>query len=402
MVLLLEGFISEADTGRFLTSMRKSHSFFDGLLLVDKNYRILQADPPRLRNLGSLIGTTDLKRKTEEAPLGYWSGVFLPQGSSQPAGVLAVPFQEGFLLAVLNFQKVIRMVFSLKVKEDLYIDVLDQDGMYLVSQNRERQFTQIGDFDAVRKTIEAGKTTVFNDFDGTVYATHLLPLSRLHWIMLYTVATDQIYQTIRLTMRLLVALFLGLILLWLFMLVRFQKGLNRNLGNFNFHLQCISDGDYEKTTPRSRFKEISDFWNGFDQVRERIKDRERRIRESEEKYQELFNNTNSGVFVYETLGDGRDFRLQAINKAGVKLDPRPEEAFLGKLLFDAFPEAKADRFDEKLRQVHLTGLPIRHPIVREKDGRLLRWLENFIFRLSTGEIVCVTDDLTEQKRRTLP
>jgi len=52
---------------------------------------------------------------------------------------------------------------------------------------------------------------------------------------------------------------------------------------------------------------------------------------------------------------------------------------------------------DAFRRVLKTGKPEYHPVSIYKDGALKIWKENYIYRLPSGEIVDVYDDITERK-----
>jgi len=48
--------------------------------------------------------------------------------------------------------------------------------------------------------------------------------------------------------------------------------------------------------------------------------------------------------------------------------------------------------------VYKTGQPEHFPIVHYKDERISGWRDNFVYKLPTGEMVAVYEDLTEYKQ----
>ena len=50
------------------------------------------------------------------------------------------------------------------------------------------------------------------------------------------------------------------------------------------------------------------------------------------------------------------------------------------------------------KRVWATGIPEHYPAKFYQDEQLQGWYENFVYRLPSGEIVAVYDDITERKR----
>ncbi len=116
----------------------------------------------------------------------------------------------------------------------------------------------------------------------------------------------------------------------------------------------------------------------------------------EERFQELFNHIRNGVIAYRPIADGTDFQITALN-------PAAEEAFsvkradvVGKALAEVFPGIKACGLFDLIKRVADTGTPEIWPSVLYDDGRVRMWLETEVYQLSSGDVIAVFDDITEQ------
>jgi len=125
---------------------------------------------------------------------------------------------------------------------------------------------------------------------------------------------------------------------------------------------------------------------------------EETIQGSENRFKNLFENMSSGVAVYEAVDDGNDFVFKDFNRAGEKIDGVKRKDILGKRVTDAFPGVKDFGLFEVFQRVWKTGKPEHHPISLYKDDRIARWRENYVYKIPSGEIVAVYNDVTEQKR----
>ncbi|MHA1149713.1 MAG: sensor histidine kinase [Promethearchaeota archaeon] len=129
---------------------------------------------------------------------------------------------------------------------------------------------------------------------------------------------------------------------------------------------------------------------------EQIKAREE-LEISEKKYRELFNHMSSGVAVYEAINDGEDFIFKDFNIAGQKMEKVREEDVIGKSVKDCFPGIIEFGLFDIFKKVWKTGKPEHHPINLYKDKRIMGWKENYVYKLPSGEIVAVYNDVTEKK-----
>ncbi len=125
---------------------------------------------------------------------------------------------------------------------------------------------------------------------------------------------------------------------------------------------------------------------------------EEALRESEEKFRELFENISSGAAVYEARGNGKDFIFKNFNKAGERIENIKREKLIGKSVVEVFPKIKEFGFFDVLKRVWKTGKSEHYPISIYKDERIASWRENYVYKLPSGEIVAAYDDITERKK----
>jgi len=123
-----------------------------------------------------------------------------------------------------------------------------------------------------------------------------------------------------------------------------------------------------------------------------------RMRLSEEKFRDLFDNMSSGVVIYEAKDGGKDFIIRDFNKAAEKIEDIKKEDVIGRRVLEVFPGLKEFGLYNVFKRVYKTGKPEKHPISFYKDSRISGWRRNYIYKLGSGEVVSVYDDLTREKR----
>ena len=121
---------------------------------------------------------------------------------------------------------------------------------------------------------------------------------------------------------------------------------------------------------------------------------EAELRESEGRFRELFDSMSSGVAVYETRDQGASFIFKDISQGGERIDSLRREEVVGRNVEQIFPSIKKFGLLAVLRRVWQTGKPERHPVGHYEDDRISGWRENHVYRIPSGEVVAVYDDVT--------
>jgi PAS domain S-box-containing protein len=134
----------------------------------------------------------------------------------------------------------------------------------------------------------------------------------------------------------------------------------------------------------------------MDITRQRQAEESLRIREAH--YSELFNHLGSGVAVYQSTPDGQDFTFKDMNRASERLTGVSKQDIVGRSVKEVFHSVESFGLLAVFRQVWETGQPQRLPASLYQDDHLTAWFENYVFRMTTGEIVSVYDDVSERVR----
>ena len=125
---------------------------------------------------------------------------------------------------------------------------------------------------------------------------------------------------------------------------------------------------------------------------------EKALAYSEALYKAMFEHMSSGVAVYEAVQDGSDFVFKDMNRTSERLSGRTREESIGRGIREVFPGVAAMGLLDVFRRVWRSGLPEHHPTCLYQDSRLCRWFENHVYKLPSGEVVAVYDDVTERRQ----
>jgi PAS domain S-box-containing protein len=124
----------------------------------------------------------------------------------------------------------------------------------------------------------------------------------------------------------------------------------------------------------------------------------KRLKTSEEKYRELYNNMSNGVCIYEAVKGGKDFVFKDINKAGEEIANITREAILGKSIYEVRPNIEEFGLVDVFRRVFKTGKSEIHSERFYEDKNLTGYFVNFVYKLESGEIIAIFENITGRKQ----
>ncbi len=126
---------------------------------------------------------------------------------------------------------------------------------------------------------------------------------------------------------------------------------------------------------------------------------EENLRESEERFRQLFSGMPSGVAVYLAVDGGEDFVFRDFNLAAEAIEQIRKEEVIGRRVTEVFPGIRDFGLFSVFQRVWKTGVAEYFPTTFYRDARDPgTWRENWVYRLPTGEIVAIYNDVTERKR----
>lgn len=123
---------------------------------------------------------------------------------------------------------------------------------------------------------------------------------------------------------------------------------------------------------------------------------ENALKESEARFKGLFTHMNSGVTVFEAVGGGEDFAIKNINKSVRKIENIPNEQILNKKISELYPAIGLEKLIDVIRRVWESGEPEDILLTIQKDGKIVSWRNNNVYKLPSGEVVNIYDDVTEK------
>ncbi len=120
------------------------------------------------------------------------------------------------------------------------------------------------------------------------------------------------------------------------------------------------------------------------------------LRESQSTLAALFESMSSGAVVYRASADGQDFVIAAVNRAAERIENMRRNDMVGKNVLEIFPGIVEFGLLEVFKRVWQSSEPEQVPVAFYQDGRISGWRENYVYKLPSGEVVVIYDDVTKK------
>ena len=118
--------------------------------------------------------------------------------------------------------------------------------------------------------------------------------------------------------------------------------------------------------------------------------------ESEERYRAMFSYMKSGVAVYRAEDAGMDFSFVDFSPSAERISRVKKDALIGQRLLDKFPNMDRTGLFAALQRVYRTGVSEHLPAFYYKDADREGWRDNFTYKLPSGHVVTIYEDVTER------
>lgn len=125
---------------------------------------------------------------------------------------------------------------------------------------------------------------------------------------------------------------------------------------------------------------------------------EKALRVNEERYRELFENMTSGVAVFTAENNGQRFIFKGFNSAAERITGVHRNQVIGRDAMDVFPGLPAGGIIDAFSFVFHTGKAKHIPEVLYQGTTLSKWADYNIYKLPSGDIVAVFNDVTYKKQ----
>ena len=183
--------------------------------------------------------------------------------------------------------------------------------------------------------------------------------------------------------------------------------LKDEIKDLRYHLECIlgtTEPEDNDTEEAGHFHDAGSHQGGQNDGRpdpKFFREFRKEVRSDggdETRYREMFDHIGSGVAVMAPAPDLQDFFLTDFNKAAEKITRVRRKDVIGWDIRSVFPYLHKTDLIDSFRHVQQTGESEYIPATYYRDGIREGWHETRVYRLPSGEIVSIFEDVTQRVR----
>jgi PAS domain S-box-containing protein len=124
---------------------------------------------------------------------------------------------------------------------------------------------------------------------------------------------------------------------------------------------------------------------------------EQKLRESEKKFRSIIDNLPMGIHMYQLDPDGQ-LRFIGANPAADEILGVDNTLYLGKTIYEAFPNIHETEIPEKFRKIAEKGGFWKKENIVYEDEKIKGAFENYNFQTSPGKMASLFSDITDRKQ----
>jgi len=350
---------------------------------------------PTVRS-GYDLSNLPIVRRANGQPGLVWSDQYLSPAVGEPVVALAVPLDDGHLIAELSVDRLGNSVAGLQALEGVTLLITDSKGEVVRSPDaRDRQYRRnVGHAPLIASARQQGSAYGRLELHGTAYLGHALRMDRIGWIVFagYPLAVANATTRAAISVTLITA---GAAVLAGFALMSLTaSAIQRHLMHSVRYAESVAQGQYGDRPARSRITEVARLEQSLEDMAERIRQRERQLRAI------IDLGPTVAIQLYE-----QDTRIVDWNPASERILGFTRQQALGKRPVDLYytPEQQA-QYEALLRELARTGQPYGpfEGQIRTATGEL-RWIYSTTFPIpgpspDAPQFVCMDIDITALKR----
>ena len=241
----------------------------------------------------------DFYRQARLTPEPTWSDTFLSLLSGRMSLAICQAFDDRVLVGNFNIDTLSAFRAGIGGGDRVVLSLIDRQGYVITHPDPAVVARQVNVslIDPVKRGLEGEEGTFRYSFQDEEFIGSAALIAGPGWLVLASQSRVDAYSPIRNTAMIFVIGFVAAVLVAVLMTMMIARRVSRPISEFASRARFVAEGGYDFSLPESGYLEVADLAAGFHRMTRAIKEREGRLRESEEKYRVLVENANDAIFV---------------------------------------------------------------------------------------------------------
>ncbi len=384
------------------------HEYFLKFILTDKNGYVVNVFPHDEDLLGMDMSGRAFFKEVMTSAKNYWSSVFISSPHNIPVAALSLPFGEGIITAHLNLTRLSEITGKLSETEKIIVSVTDQTGTYLSHSNEKNVLQREMDpnYNRLKKMYQGEIFGIDMMHNSMKFTCHVGFVRQTGWSVMISQPFEKSYMPVKRISWIILSATVFIFLFSFLVSFRYATKITKAFNKFLASLRTIARGDYDTRVTGIQYSEFIEFSDNVERMARKIKERKKRILESQRMFRAVFNADAVGTSIVDRSGTYQMVNDKWTEITGYSMSDLSEHTNLS----ITHPE------DRKMMEAFLQGVydgsrlsgRLEKRIIR-KDGVTL-WVDNTMaiieedndFRYIVGMLVDNTDrKKAEEERRQL-
>ena len=291
----------------------KFNPFFELIQVMDKGGRISQVAPFSPDHIGLDMSNHPFFRDTAGGKTPVWSASFISSQTGAISATVSIPFSRGVVTAQLNLAHLSSSLRVSAVGKGGFAAVTDARGVVIAHSGKDfvKENMNIAGMVSIQQGLKGREGSWDEAWSGREGMTSVAVIDHSNWLAVIfqpdSVARAVVKRMERLGLVTLAATFFLMLAGQYFIL----RKLMTPLGKLETQIKMVARGE-SHCEIHPDFQELSSVVDSFNRMADKIRQRERALKDSEAKYKAIFEGAKEGILLIAEDGSRILFANQSM------------------------------------------------------------------------------------------
>ena len=354
-----------AEARVFLDAIVEEYGIITSAMLTDRQGMVTCISPYDADVIGTDMSGHAFNNEIARTNKSYWSPRFVTAPWNRPLSSLSIPLTDGVFTVYFDLSGMLASIQALEVGQGTELAIVDQHGTYIAHSDPAKIQTSAAEphYSQFAREFTGDTLAKRLDRDDRAVIVYVKFIGDTGWASIVYQDESQLLAPLKRMVIVLSGVTLAVVIIAVVLFSRNIRGVLQATARLRAGAGRIADGTYEPIVITEKFEEFTELADRFNFMARAIESRERRLRESEERFRAVVEQAGDAMFLLDLNGKVLDANTRACATLGYARDE-----LLAMNAVDLGPLLPQEKLDEQLptidagEGVTLEGVHLR------KDG----------------------------------